>query len=784
MTSVQQHHSIQNQQQQQQRHLSLDLPTPATELAFPTKLQQQQRPPNESSASFFDQLPPPTPTSYSPTSPKAGGLFDRERADECLENAVVRERLRQAQQASLETARKACLASSFAMRPSSSASFTSAPSSSSLSVSSFSSSACSVSSSFSSMSSASSQSSLSPVSPCSSSSSSSSSASLVSASSIAPLCAHELALMLHSSPSTLLILDVRPYAQFAESRVRGAINLCVPSTLLKRPAFTVAKIVDSLCGDQSERMQGWQAKRDIVVYDAASASLCATSPVYQTARKFVADEAFTGRVYFLKGGICEFGSRFKEFKDQGEEGTLATPEPSLSTSPSSPTPSSSKLSLCPPSSTTMTKESRCVPILSGLRMPTLASCKPINPFFSNIRQNMDLLGGVGDPIPIRVPESCTQSQLKKLPQWLKELVCNKDGAKQVADRFLEIEKAEKGRLERAFSSACVISKTTCAISKNAFSGGNPFCLSKPTSTTVEETEEKEEEQFSITAALERGAKNRYNNIFPYDHTRVKLSCAPGCCDYINASYISPRGSRKRYIATQGPLPETFADFWSVVWDQSVRVIVMLTPIQEGGQVKCHSYWQDARYGAIMLTHKAEEEVLLSEKTGTKVRVRKFVLTKGGDERVVTHVQYVSWPDLGTPADPVDLVALSGMASRLNADDAGADKSENQVHPVIVHCSAGCGRTGTFCAVDSAIDIMQHAEEDEKAGVSKAGSAQDLIVDLVHELRRQRLSMVQCLRQFVICYESVLVWKVQQINEQESEKAETSTLSSPDSASAA
>lgn len=454
------------------------------------------------------------------------------------------------------------------------------------------------------------------------------------------------------------------------------------------------------------------------------------------------------------GGSCDFAMQFKDFMEHndGEDdaATVAAVSPSSSTTPTS--------SRCASPSA----QGKCrLPILSGLRMPTFAMCKPVNPLFSSIRQNMDLIGGVGEPIPIRVPDDCTPTKMSMLPQWLQDVISTNDGAARVADRFLEIEQAEKRRLESAFSSACTISKP-CSIS-NAFSSITGKVLTPaatiPDTPAVEmESSIKSPCEFSIMAALERGVKNRYNNIFPYDHTRVKLSCAPGNCDYINASYISPHGSIKRYIATQGPLPDTFADFWSVVWDQDVRVILMLTPVQEGGQVKCHSYWQPSVYGKVLLTIKSENDVVLSEKTGTKVRVREFALSnvnnKAAGDRVVIHIQYASWPDLGEPADPIDLVSLSGLTSKYNNEDANITCSQ---HPIIVHCSAGCGRTGTFCTVDSAIDIMQRNS-------SVMSKTQDLIADLVNELRTQRLSMVQCLRQFVICYESVLVWKVQQISQ--------------------
>ncbi|KAK9468810.1 protein-tyrosine phosphatase-like protein [Lipomyces arxii] len=570
--------------------------------------------------------------------------------------------------------------------------------------------------------------SLSSISPASSTSSMSSLRTSVSKTSsefnadveaIIPICPAELGMIIASKPSKITLLDVRPYAQYSVERIKGAVNICVPSTLLKRPAFTVPKILDSLSSEQKMSLSSWATSESIIVYDSNTSALTNASIAFQVARKFLHEESFHGQIMYLKGGICEFSQLLRDFVEFGD----------LSTPTELPTTQSSAR-LC---------ESKCVPILSGLRLPVFSKKQPVNPFFSNIRQNMDLLGGVGDPIPVRLPSNCTESKLNRLPRWLKDVVCTPEGAQRIADRFLDIEKAEKGRLESAFSSMCVITNAIANVT-NAISG------------------KSEEQRYSISAALERGNKNRYNNIFPYDHTRVKLTCNAGSCDYINASFICTKNSEKRYIATQGPLPNTFADFWSVVWDQNVRVIVMLTPTQEGGQVKCHPYWEDTQYGSLILQLLSEQETLLSPITGTKIRVRKFSLSNTelpfSSLREITHIQYVSWPDLGAPADPVDLVALSLLSGKCNASES------NEIRPVVVHCSAGCGRTGTFCAVDSVIDILERKKE---YGNCDKCPTDDLVAEVVHDLRTRRLSMVQCLRQFVICYESVLVWKLDQID---------------------
>lgn len=162
----------------------------------------------------------------------------------------------------------------------------------------------------------------------------------------------------------------------------------------------------------------------------------------------------------------------------------------------------------------------------------------VNPFFSNIRQNMDLIGGVGE-IAVQFPTSMGSEATRQLPAWLKEVADTKKGPKLVAERFLQIEKDEQKRMQDALNVSVL--------------------YDSPTSTT---------QKPHTLAGVEKGAKNRYNNIWPYDHSRVKLQDFPREeCDYVNASHVAARNGRKRYIASQAPLPATFRVCLSIsfVW---------------------------------------------------------------------------------------------------------------------------------------------------------------------------------------------------------------------------
>jgi protein-tyrosine phosphatase len=169
------------------------------------------------------------------------------------------------------------------------------------------------------------------------------------------------------------------------------------------------------------------------------------------------------------------------------------------------------------------------PLAGGLAMP--ASQSAANPFFGNIRQNMDLVGGVGQ-MNIRRPQGLTVQREAALPQWLRSAADERDQGKAVAERFLQIERAEQRRMQDALSGS---------VSYVSGSVGSEPSPNKSRRVRI--------------AGIEEGSKNRYNNIWPYDHARVKLENPSG--DYINASHVKAAWSNKRYIATQGPMPATF-----------------------------------------------------------------------------------------------------------------------------------------------------------------------------------------------------------------------------------
>ncbi|EPB91123.1 hypothetical protein HMPREF1544_02003 [Mucor circinelloides 1006PhL] len=386
--------------------------------------------------------------------------------------------------------------------------------------------------------------------------------------------------------------------------------------------------------------------------------------------------------------------------------------------------------------------------------------QPFNLFFSNIRQKLGLgHSSIKERFPLRFPngmqyDSKTGSvkidgnnhQLRycagmlnnhTLPLWLQRCLSPNTGQNLMAEYYEHIEKSEQKRLKGVIAHHSQVADNFM------------------------------EHPFSIVAAMEKGTLNRYTNIWPFEYTRVKLRNKEN--DYINASYIQYSRHYPRYISTQGPLPATFNDFWALAWDENSRIIVMLTKEEEEemNRIKCHRYWPTETenikvFGSITINFVSETESLPRSTfkpqpgidEGTTLRT--FEMKKDGQEpRIIRHFHYRGWQDHGVPDDPVGTLHLVKLVQKSQKEFKQKQQQQNgDDGPIIVHCSAGCGRTGAFCTIDTLIQRlsnMEHLTEEEQT------EEIDLIYQTVSKFREQRMSMVQTFRQFIFVYESILWW---------------------------
>ncbi|XP_041815655.1 tyrosine-protein phosphatase non-receptor type 13 isoform X4 [Chelmon rostratus] len=235
----------------------------------------------------------------------------------------------------------------------------------------------------------------------------------------------------------------------------------------------------------------------------------------------------------------------------------------------------------------------------------------------------------------------------------------------------------------------------------------------------------------IGQTKENKKKNRYKNIVPFDTTRVMLGEDGG---YINANFIkmSVKDENYMYIACQGPLPTTLGDFWQMVWEQKSNVIAMMTQEVEAGKVKCQRYWPDTPRTAEMVDDRLQIMLIKDQHLDNFViRLIEVKDVQTNEIQHVTHLNYTGWPDHGTPSQPEHL--LTFISYMRHAHRSG---------PIITHCSAGIGRSGTLICVDVVLGLISKDADFD-------------ISDVVRNMRLQRHGMVQTEDQYIFCYQVIL-----------------------------
>lgn len=192
--------------------------------------------------------------------------------------------------------------------------------------------------------------------------------------------------------------------------------------------------------------------------------------------------------------------------------------------------------------------------------------------------------------------------------------------------------------------------------------------------------------------------NRYRDVLPYDTTRVQLKT--GKNDYINASFVEVLKVKRKYILAQGPLPSTIEDFWRMIWENGSKGIIMLNKIIEKNMMKCHPYWPMGEEEELELGEFVISNYSCDLKSSYIVRELLISNSLTGERRLVKQFHYVTWPDFGVPNDPssfLEFLAEIKSTNILNTADT----------PSVVHCSAGIGRSGTFCLIDASLEMALH-----------------------------------------------------------------------------
>lgn len=259
--------------------------------------------------------------------------------------------------------------------------------------------------------------------------------------------------------------------------------------------------------------------------------------------------------------------------------------------------------------------------------------------------------------------------------------------------------------------------------------------------------------FSASLSRENASRNRYTDILCLDRSRVILGPEPGnsrSSDYINANFVDGYKQKKAYIATQGPLHNTCEEFWQTIWEQNVCVIVMTTRTVEKGHHKCAQYWPKQ-------SGKTQSWKIFSVVNKSHNVIEQFIETElllrnntTGEERCLTHLFFTSWPDHGVPSSAKELLSFmfhvrqkqKDKIEKWNSSPNSSSVSFSCNHPIVIHCSAGIGRTGTFITMDICIRSLED-------------TGRLNILSVVQKLRSQRAFSIQTVDQYIFCHKALV-----------------------------
>ncbi|XP_018413426.1 PREDICTED: tyrosine-protein phosphatase non-receptor type 9-like isoform X2 [Nanorana parkeri] len=254
--------------------------------------------------------------------------------------------------------------------------------------------------------------------------------------------------------------------------------------------------------------------------------------------------------------------------------------------------------------------------------------------------------------------------------------------------------------------------------------------------------------FDVSKKPYNQSKNRYSDVLCLDQSRVKLGLigTDETTDYINASFMDGYKRKNAYIATQGPLPKTFDDFWRMVWEQRVLIIVMTTRVIERGRIKCGQYWPLEAGRSEDSGHFIIRNIHIDLFQDFKLTHLDVYNKQTDESRSVAHYQYMSWPDFGVPKSASAMLDFRAQVKQHQAVAVQSLGSEWTGHPagppIVIHCSAGIGRTGTFCTLDICLSRLENI-----------GTVD--VLQTVKRMRTQRAFSIQTWDQYYFCYMAII-----------------------------
>ena len=253
--------------------------------------------------------------------------------------------------------------------------------------------------------------------------------------------------------------------------------------------------------------------------------------------------------------------------------------------------------------------------------------------------------------------------------------------------------------------------------------------------------------YKVARMLDNRSKNRYRDVSPFDHSRVKLINGPS--DYINSSLVVMEKADRKYILTQGPLPNTSGEFWQMVWEQNSKAVIMLNKVIEKGTRKCHQYWPLELNKPMVFPDELFQITVVKETDKQNFLIRELELLniENSEMRTIVQFHYVAWPDFGVPESPTAFLGFLECVRSYNVLDSNCG-------PAVIHCSAGIGRSGTFALVDTCLVYLEkNVQFDIKQTLLEMRKFRMGLIQTAQQLRFSYLAIEECERRLQLKSES-------------------------------
>ncbi|AET38980.1 tyrosine protein phosphatase PTP3 Ecym_3500 [Eremothecium cymbalariae DBVPG len=632
----------------------------------------------------------------------------------------------------------------------------------------------------------------------------------------------------YGAAKNIIVIDTRPYMEYSKAHIKDSIHISLPSTLLKRKNFSLQRLLDNLPAYErnliKEKLKEEYSENDkdsfsVVIYDNTDVKPDGRVSLacFGISSKFL-DNDWPNQgqrkpdVYILSGGFPQFQSQFPDLAESSpmeyDRELLQPPAVYYSSTSSLSTPPSTQGSplvpVCSPTFSSPISHLFKFQLPHAPRQNLAGSSQSFQHVFkmrqfeenSNLESYLDAVDlnenrklssseyftNPSTPqqqyykFPLKlsfqlefdaITETYDAEQINAvMPRWFRNLM-DKSSKMQFIEKFQRLDIIERTRLDRLLKMP--------PLSSEQITEQKPGHKTSSLDGGYSEEDDEYDRQISISSGVELGSKNRYKDIFPYEHTRVilrrdleitKLSQEPhynGVVDtYINANYLtgpfttgdSPSNNTVRYIATQAPLSETIHDFYTCIINNRVPIVITLTDEFENGLEKCCKFWAEGDYNGIQVA-------LLQERKENNLYLRRIKLTfnSGKSTFQIFQIQIKDWPDLGVLVNPTDILSMLDIKNFIISElfKRGVF-NKGDLPTVLVHCSAGCGRTGTFCTVDTIVSNLKNIDAHEiqwEANHHDNNNLFDPIVITIDRFRKQRISMVQNINQFLFIYDCML-----------------------------